>query len=134
MEDTWSFVPGHAARFFAWLGNGYGRGLALALLVLPLLARRRWLGLAALGAVELLTPLTTALLKDLSDQARPPDRLVHTRGSSFPSGHTSYAAATLVALVLLYTGSGRAGGSGGRSRSWAPRRWAGAARTSTRTG
>ena len=103
MEDTWSFVPGHAARFFAWLGNGYGRGLALALLVLPLLARRRWLGLAALGAVELLTPLTTALLKDLSDQARPPDRLVYTRGSSFPSGHTSYAAATLVALVLLYT-------------------------------
>ena len=51
----------------------------------------------------MLTPLTTALLKDLSGQARPPDRLVHTRGSSFPSGHTSYAAATLVAFVLLYT-------------------------------
>jgi undecaprenyl-diphosphatase len=53
-----------------------------------------------------LTPLTTALLKDLSDQSRPPERLVPTRGSSFPSGHTSYAAATLVAFVLLYTGLG----------------------------
>ncbi len=106
MEDTWSFAVGHAARFLAWLGNGYGRGLIVAVLALPLLARRRWLGLAALGAVELLTPLTTALLKDLSGQARPPDRLVHTRGSSFPSGHTSFAAATLVALVLLYTAVG----------------------------
>ena len=31
---------------------------------------------------------------------------MHTHGSSFPSGHTSYAAATVVALVLLYTRSG----------------------------
>ncbi len=103
MEDTWSFTAGHAARFLAWVGSGYGRGLAVALLALPLLARRRWLGLAAFGAVELLTPLTTALLKGISGQARPPERLVHTSGSSFPSGHTSFAAATLVALVLLYT-------------------------------
>ena len=106
MEDTWSSAPGHAARFLAWLGNGYGRGLVVALLALPLLARRRWLGLAALGAVEVLTPLTTASLKALSGQARPPHRLVSTHGSSFPSGHTSYAAATLVALVLLYSAPG----------------------------
>ena len=106
MEDTWSFAAGHAARFLAWTGNGYGRGLVVALVALPLLARRRWLGLVALAAVELVTPLTTALLKELSGQARPPDRLVHTTGSSFPSGHTSYAAATLVALVLLYTEPG----------------------------
>ena len=106
MEDTWSVGAGHLARFFAWIGNGYGRGLVVALLALPLLARRRWLGLAAFGAVELVTPLTTALLKALSGQARPPDRLVHTRGSSFPSGHTSFAAATLVAAVLLYTALG----------------------------
>jgi membrane-associated phospholipid phosphatase len=106
MEDTWSRGLGHVARFFAWVGNGYGRGLCVALLALPLLARRRWLALAALAAVELLTPLTTATLKDVSGQARPPDRLVYTHGSSFPSGHTSYAAATLVALVLLYTAPG----------------------------
>jgi membrane-associated phospholipid phosphatase len=106
MEDTWSYGPGHLARFLAWLGNGYGRALAVALLALPLLARRRWLALAALGTVELLTPFTTALLKDLSNQARPPERLVNTHGSSFPSGHTSYAAATLVALVLLYSSPG----------------------------
>jgi len=106
MEDTWSFVPGRLARFLAWVGNGYGRGLAVALLALPLLARRRWVGLAAFAIVEIVTPLTTALLKNLSEQARPEERLVHTHGSSFPSGHTSYAAATLVAFVLLYTGLG----------------------------
>ncbi len=106
MVDTWSFAAGHAARFLAWLGSGYGRGLVVALLALPLLARRRRLGLAAFAAVEVLTPLTTALLKDISGQARPPDRLVHTTGSSFPSGHTSFAAATLVAVVLLYTEPG----------------------------
>ncbi len=103
MEDTWAYVPNHLARFLAWVGNGYGRGLAMAFLALPLVARRRWLGLAALATVELLTPLTTAWLKALSDQARPPERLVYTTGSSFPSGHTAYAAATLVALVLLYS-------------------------------
>ena len=103
MEDSWSFALGRLANFFAWLGNSYGRGIAVTLLALPLIVRRRWVGLLAFAAVELLTPLTTALLKDLSGLARPPERLVHTTGSSFPSGHTSYAAATLVAVVLLYT-------------------------------
>jgi membrane-associated phospholipid phosphatase len=103
MEQSWWAPAGRLANAFAWIGNGYGRGLVVALVALPLLARRHWLGLAALGVVELATPLTTALLKDLSNQARPPDRLVYTHGSSFPSGHTSYAAATLVAIVLLYT-------------------------------
>jgi membrane-associated phospholipid phosphatase len=112
MEDLWASAPLHAARFLAWVGNGYGRGLAVALFALPLLARRRWLALGALGAVELLTPLTTELLKTLSGQARPPLQLVHTLGSSFPSGHTSYAASTLVALVLLYSRPGR------RRRVW----------------
>lgn len=106
MEDTWSFALGRLARFLAWVGNGYGRGIAVALLALPLLARRRWVGLTAFAIVEIVTPLTTALLKNLSEQARPAERLVHTHGSSFPSGHTSYAAATLVAFVLLYTGPG----------------------------
>ncbi len=103
MEESWSFAAGHLANAFAWAGNSYGRGITVTLLALPLIARNRWVALAALGAVELFTPLTTALLKDLSGQARPPERLVHTTGSSFPSGHTSYAAATLVAIVLLYT-------------------------------
>jgi membrane-associated phospholipid phosphatase len=106
MEDVWAAAPLHAARVLEWVGNGYGRGIAVTLLALPLVARRRWLGLGALGAVELLTLLTTGLLKSASGQAGPPDRLVHTLGSSFPSGHTSYAAATLASLVLLYTDPG----------------------------
>jgi membrane-associated phospholipid phosphatase len=106
MEDLWASAPLHAAHFLAWVGSAHGRGLAVALLALPLLARRRWLGLVALAAVEVLTPLTTALLKTLSGQAKPPLQLVNTLGSSFPSGHTSYAASTLVALVLLYSRPG----------------------------
>ena len=103
MEEAWWRPAGHLANLFAWLGNSYGRGITVTLLALPLIARNRWVALAAFGAVELFTPLTTALLKDWSNQARPPDRLVYTHGSSFPSGHTSYAAATLVAVVLLFT-------------------------------
>jgi membrane-associated phospholipid phosphatase len=106
MEDLWASAPLHAARVLAWVGNGYGRVLAVSLLALPLLAGRRWLALGALGAVVVLTPLTTELLKALSGQARPPQQLVHTLGSSFPSGHTSYAASTLVAAVLLYSRPG----------------------------
>jgi membrane-associated phospholipid phosphatase len=112
MEDLWAAGPLHVARFLDWAGHGYGRALAVTLLALPLLVRRRWLGLGAFAAVELVTPLTTELLKALSGQARPPERLGHAAGSSFPSGHTSYAAATLVALVLLYTGPGP------RRRTW----------------
>ena len=106
MEDTWSFGPRELARLLAWIGNGYGRGLALAILALPLVAHRRLVALVALGVVAVVTPLTTELLKDLSNQARPPERLVTTTGSSFPSGHTSYAAATLFAAILLYTSPG----------------------------
>ena len=70
MEDTWSYGLGHAARFLAWVG-GYGRGLVVVLLALPLVARRRWLGLGVFAAVEALTPLTTALPKAISGQVRP---------------------------------------------------------------
>ena len=96
----------HLALVFNWLGRGLGRALALVLVGLLLLRRRRWLALVAFAVAESLAPLFSALLKVLVDRARPPDGLVHPGGASFPSGHATYAGATCVALVLLFTTAG----------------------------
>ena len=106
MRDGLASAPEQAARVLDWAGRGLGRALTVVLVALPLLLRRRWLGLGAFAAVELLTPLTTELLKTLGGRPRPTDGLAHPLGPSFPSGHAAYAAATLVALVLLYTRPG----------------------------
>ena len=96
----------HLALVFNWLGRGLGRALALALVALLLLRRRRRLAFVAFAVAESLAPLLSALLKLLVDRARPPDGLVHPVGASFPSGHATYAGATCVALVLLFTKPG----------------------------
>jgi membrane-associated phospholipid phosphatase len=102
----------HLALVFNWLGRGLGRALSLALVGLLLLRRRRWLALVAFAVAESLAPLLSALLKVLVDRTRPPDGLVHPVGASFPSGHATYAGATCVALVLLFSTPGTR-----------PRRW-----------
>jgi membrane-associated phospholipid phosphatase len=100
------------ALVFNWLGRGLGRAIALTLVGLLLLRRRRWLALVAfavavaVAVAESLAPLISALLKVLVERARPPDGLVHPVGVSFPSGHATYAGATCVALVLLFTTPG----------------------------
>jgi undecaprenyl-diphosphatase len=96
----------HLALVFNWLGRGLGRALALALVGLLLLRRRRWIAFVAFAVAESLAPLLSALLKLLVNRARPPDGLVHPVGASFPSGHATYAGATCVALVLLFTTPG----------------------------
>jgi membrane-associated phospholipid phosphatase len=94
------------ALAFNWLGRGLGRALGLTLVGLLLLRRRRWLALAAFAVAESLAPLLSVLLKALIDRPRPPDGLVHAVGPSFPSGHATYAGATCLALVLLFTTPG----------------------------
>ena len=96
----------HLALVFNWLGRGFGRAITLALVGLLLVRRRRWLALVAFAFAESLAPLLSALLKLLVDRTRPPDGLVHPVGASFPSGHATYAGATSVALVLLFTTAG----------------------------
>jgi undecaprenyl-diphosphatase len=91
------------ALVFNWAGRGVGRALTLTLVGLLLLRRRRWLALVALAIAESLAPLLSTLLKVLVDRSRPPDELVHPFGASFPSGHATFAGATCVALVLLFT-------------------------------
>ena len=94
------------ALAFNWLGRGLGRALGLTLIGLLLLRRRRWLALAAFAVAESLAPLLSVLLKALTDRPRPSDGLIHVTGPSFPSGHATYAAATCLALVLLFTTPG----------------------------
>jgi undecaprenyl-diphosphatase len=99
----------HLALVFNWLGHGLGRAITLALVGALLLRRRRWLALvafAAFAAAESMAPLLSTLLKALTDRSRPPDGLIHVGGASFPSGHATYAGATCVALVLLFTTPG----------------------------
>ncbi len=114
LERSWSEAMHHLetplltdlALVFNWLGRALGRAIAFTLVGLLLLRRRRWLALVAFAVAESLAPLLSALLKVLVDRARPPDGLVHPVGASFPSGHATYAGATCVALVLLFTAPG----------------------------
>jgi undecaprenyl-diphosphatase len=99
------------ALVFNYLGRGLGRALVLVGVgVVPIVARRWW-AVLAYAVTEGLTPLLNSGFKAFDDRPRPPDGLVHPSGASFPSGHVSFAAATLVAAVLLFTSVER------------PRRW-----------
>jgi undecaprenyl-diphosphatase len=94
------------ALVYSWPGRGVGRAIALALVGLLLVRRRRWLALVAFAVAEGVAPLLSTLLKALIDRPRPPGGLVEAVGASFPSGHATYAGATCVALVLLFTTPG----------------------------
>lgn len=107
MTDIHSSGLHHLALVFNWLGRGIGRALSLAAIGLVLALTRRWWALLAFAATEGLTPLATNIFKHLVDRPRPPLAMLHAAGSSFPSGHASYAGATAVALVLLFTRPGR---------------------------
>jgi undecaprenyl-diphosphatase len=96
----------HLALVFNWLGRGLGRAITLALIGLLLLRTRRWLALLAFAIAESLAPLLSTLFKLCVDRARPLNGLIHPVGASFPSGHATYAGATCVALVLLFTTPG----------------------------
>ena len=100
------------AHVFNALGRGLGRTLVLVGIGVVLIAARRWWALLAYAVVEALTPLFTTLVKELVERPRPPDGLVHPSGASFPSGHASFAGATCLALVVMFTSPGR------RRRLW----------------
>jgi membrane-associated phospholipid phosphatase len=106
MHDLETPLLTHVALVFNWLGRPLGRAIAITLVGLLLLRRRRRLALLAFAVAESLAALSSAFLKILIDRPRPPDGLVHPLGASFPSGHATYAGATCVALVLLFTTPG----------------------------
>lgn len=71
-------------------------GLALYLGV-----KRRWALLTTWVAAAAISEVAIGVLKASYDRPRPPDALVVTSGASFPSGHATAAAATVVALVIV---------------------------------
>jgi PAP2 superfamily protein len=91
----------HAAHALDRTGRGAARGLTIAGIALLAARRRRLEGLAAFGLAEALTPAAVNLIKLWVDRHRPPAARLRARGSSFPSGHAAYAAATLTAVSLL---------------------------------
>jgi len=94
-----------AMRVISWLGSGAAVvPLTAVVAVALLIGRRRWLSfflvLAVAGA-----SLLSALAKAVIGRARPPVglRLQSPHDSSFPSGHSTQAAATYVALAIVVT-------------------------------
>lgn len=69
--------------------------------------RRRWWQLAAFVAAIVLSEILLGLLKEIYGRARPPDSLVATSGTSFPSGHAVAASVTAVAAVIALVPAGR---------------------------
>jgi undecaprenyl-diphosphatase len=103
MSDVPSAVLKDLALAFNFLGRGLIRGLSIAAIAIVLLVRRRIVALLAYGLAESVAPLLSSVTKALVHRPRPPNAMVHASGSSFPSGHATYAGVTCVALVLLFT-------------------------------
>lgn len=78
-----------------------------AVAVVLLLARRRYVQLAAFLVAILTSELCIGPLKALIERPRPPDSLVATSGFSFPSGHAVAAAVTAAGLVIALIPPGR---------------------------
>ncbi len=90
-----------ALKFLTDLGALPVAGLAVALAVAFLAARRRFIEGAALAAGMALTVLAVRIAKAAVDRARPSDGLVATDGASFPSGHAAYAVAYVAIAVAV---------------------------------
>ncbi len=89
------------ALIFDRCGRGAVRGVTMGTIGVVLARQKRWRGLAAFAAAEALTPLAVNAVKLVVDRERPAIARVDPFGTSFPSGHAAYAAATSVSLVLL---------------------------------
>jgi membrane protein DedA with SNARE-associated domain/membrane-associated phospholipid phosphatase len=99
------------SKVITWLGSG-GLVLALAAICAVLLAwRRRWTEFWVLAAGMVITQIGIDVLKGAVDRPRPPEPLVDSSGSSFPSGHAAHSVFYLwlaVTIVLrLRTGMAR---------------------------
>jgi membrane-associated phospholipid phosphatase len=107
MSDIQSPALKVVALAFNYVGRGLIRALALAAVGVVLILARRIVALVAYAIAEGLAPLISSVTKALVDRPRPPHELVHASGTSFPSGHATYAGVTCVVLVLLFTTRGR---------------------------
>jgi undecaprenyl-diphosphatase len=91
------------ALVFDALGHGLWLALTLAAIAIVLALARRWFALVTFAVAEGISNRFSSILKAAIGRARPPDGIVHPVTTSFPSGHTTYAGTTCIALVLLFT-------------------------------
>ncbi len=115
LDTAWSeamrdgFTPG-LERLALWLdalGHASGVIVVLGAITVVLIRARRWMALTAFALAEGASSLLSAALKALLERPRPPAGVLHPLSTSFPSGHTSFAAVTCVSLVLAFTLPGR---------------------------
>jgi membrane protein DedA with SNARE-associated domain len=89
------------AKVVTWFGAG-GVVFTLAALCAALLAwRRRWTEFWVLVAGMALTQIGIDVLKSSVDRPRPPEPLVDSSGSSFPSGHAAHSVFYLWLAVTI---------------------------------
>jgi membrane protein DedA with SNARE-associated domain/membrane-associated phospholipid phosphatase len=94
------FLTG-AAKVVTWFGSG-AVVWALAAVAGALLAwRRRWAELWVLLAGVTITQLGIVEIKDAVDRPRPPDPVVSSSSSSFPSGHAAHSVIYLWLAVTI---------------------------------
>jgi undecaprenyl-diphosphatase len=79
------------SKLFSFLGSGVFTWALTAVCAALLAARRRWTEFGVLLAGMTLTSIGIHEFKDAVDRPRPPDPLVETAGSSFPSGHAAHS-------------------------------------------
>lgn len=91
-----------AAKWLNVVGGFTVMLIARVLVAAYLAFRRRWWHLSAFLLTVVCSEAFIGTLKGVYDRPRPPLSLslVHTTGSSFPSGHAVAASATVVAIVL----------------------------------
>ncbi|GAA3746176.1 phosphatase PAP2 family protein [Salinactinospora qingdaonensis] len=74
----------------------------MVIILAPLAWARRWSDLALVLLAWIFTSaITVEAFKELLGRPRPPEPLVATHTSAFPSGHTAYAAVMGMALVAV---------------------------------
>jgi membrane protein DedA with SNARE-associated domain len=108
-DETAREIVGHlhsaalvsVAKVVTWFGSG-AVVWALAAICAALLAwRRRWAEFWVLVAGMAITQVGIAGIKDAVDRPRPPDPLVSSSGSSFPSGHAAHSVFYLWLAVTI---------------------------------
>jgi undecaprenyl-diphosphatase len=101
VENLHSAALVSVAKVVTWFGSGVVVW-ALAAICAALLAwRRRWAEFWVLVAGMVITQIGITEIKDAVDRPRPPDPLVSTSGSSFPSGHAAHSVFYLWLAVTI---------------------------------